>query len=287
MRTGTPDARAFAALLRHVKEVDGQQHTVLMIQVENEVNVEGDSRDRSPVANKAFAGPAPKELMDYLQKHKDGLISEFRQVWETAGFKTSGSWEEVFGKGVATDEAFMAWNYSRYIGRVVEAGKAEYPLPMYVNAAVMGFARVGPPERAHSGGPLSQLMDVWRAGGAADRYTLARHLRQRRLFCVDHGIVRAIREPAVHPRVERGRKAPPGRSTPFGRHNAMGFLAFRYRRVRAPDTDLTAGYDLIAQLAPLISAHQGTGDDLRRLAAGRITRLRRFRWGIIRWRLRS
>jgi len=35
------DARAFAALLRHVKEVDGQQHTVLMIQVENEVNVEG------------------------------------------------------------------------------------------------------------------------------------------------------------------------------------------------------------------------------------------------------
>ena len=99
------DARAFAALMRHVKEVDGQQHTVLMIQVENEVNVEGDSRDRSPAANKAFAGPVPKELMDYLQKHKETLISEFRQVWETAGFKTSGTWEEVFGKGVATDQA--------------------------------------------------------------------------------------------------------------------------------------------------------------------------------------
>ena len=53
--------------MRHVKEVDGQQHTVLMIQVENEVNMEGDSRDRSPAANKAFAGPVPKELMDYLQ----------------------------------------------------------------------------------------------------------------------------------------------------------------------------------------------------------------------------
>jgi len=137
------DARAFAALMRHVKEVDGQQHTVLMIQVENEVNVEGDSRDRSPAANRAFAGPAPKELMDYLQKHKDGLISELRQVWETAGFKTAGTWEEVFGKGVATDEIFMAWNYSRYIGRVVAAGKAEYPIPMYVNAAVMGFAKSG------------------------------------------------------------------------------------------------------------------------------------------------
>jgi len=51
-------------------------------------------------------------------------------VWEAAGFKTSGTWEEVFGKGVAADEIFMAWNYARYIGRVAEAGKAEYPLPM-------------------------------------------------------------------------------------------------------------------------------------------------------------
>ncbi len=120
------DARAFAALMRHVKEVDGQQHTVVMIQVENEVNVIGDSRDRSPVANKAFAGPVPKELMDYLQKHKDTLIPELRQLWETAGFRNAGTWEEVFGKGIATDEIFMAWNYARYIGRVAEAGKAEY-----------------------------------------------------------------------------------------------------------------------------------------------------------------
>ena len=94
------DARAFAALMRHVKEVDGQQHTVILIQVENEVGVLGDSRDRSPVANKAFEGPVPKELMDYLQKHKDTLIPEFRQVWEAAGFKTSGTWEEVFGPGI-------------------------------------------------------------------------------------------------------------------------------------------------------------------------------------------
>ena len=124
------DARAFAALMRHVKAVDGRQHTVVMIQVENEIGVP-DSRDRSPVANKAYEGPVPKELMDYLQQHKDALIPEFRQVWEAAGFKTSGTWEEVFGKGAATDEIFMAWNFARYVGRVAEAGKAEYPLPMY------------------------------------------------------------------------------------------------------------------------------------------------------------
>ena len=82
------DARAFAALMRHIKEIDGQQHTVIMIQVENEVGMESDSRDRSPVANQAFAGPAPKELMDYIVQHKDTLNPEFRQVWQAAGGKT-------------------------------------------------------------------------------------------------------------------------------------------------------------------------------------------------------
>ena len=65
------DARAFAALMRHVKEVDGRQHTVIMIQVENEVGMHTVSRDHSPAATQALAGQVPKELMDYLQQHKD------------------------------------------------------------------------------------------------------------------------------------------------------------------------------------------------------------------------
>jgi hypothetical protein len=251
------DAHAFAALMRHIKEVDGQQHTVLMIQVENEVNVEGDSRDRSPVANKVFAAPVPKELMDYLQKHKDGLISELRQVWEAAGFKTEGTWEEVFGKVLATDEIFMAWNYSRYIGRVAEAGKAEYPIPMYVNAAVMGFARVGPPERAHSGGPLSQLMDVWRAGGpqidilSPDIYGNDDFFVSTTASYVRNG------NPLFIPESNGGKEGATRALYAFGRHNAMGFSPFGIDGSRAPDTDLIAGYDLINQLAPLIVAHQG------------------------------
>jgi beta-galactosidase GanA len=60
------DARAFAALMRHIKAVDGRDHTVVMIQVENEVGMQGDTRDRSPLANQAYEGPVPKELMDYL-----------------------------------------------------------------------------------------------------------------------------------------------------------------------------------------------------------------------------
>jgi beta-galactosidase GanA len=92
------DARAFRALMRHIRETD-DQHTVLMMQVENEVGVLRDSRDRSEAANKAFASLVPKELMDYLQKHKETLAPELREVWSANGSKTSGTWEEVFGPG--------------------------------------------------------------------------------------------------------------------------------------------------------------------------------------------
>src|SRR5207248_853043 len=45
--------------------------------------------------------------------------------------------------------------------RVAAAGKAEYPLPMYVNAALIrpGYT----PGRYVSAGPLPHLIDVWRA----------------------------------------------------------------------------------------------------------------------------
>src|ERR1019366_623141 len=100
------DARAFAAVMRHIREVDGEAHTVLMMQVENEVGVLGDSRDRSSAANQAFRGPVPKELMTCLQQRRDTLIPEFRRVWEAAGSKGAGAWEEVFGPGLGADKIF-------------------------------------------------------------------------------------------------------------------------------------------------------------------------------------
>jgi hypothetical protein len=48
------DARAFAAFMRHLREVDGRDHTVIMVQVENEIGMIPDSRDRSAVADKLF-----------------------------------------------------------------------------------------------------------------------------------------------------------------------------------------------------------------------------------------
>jgi beta-galactosidase GanA len=58
--TRDADARAYRALMRRIKEVDGRNHTVIMVQVQNEVGVLRDSRDRSEAANRAFAGQVPR-----------------------------------------------------------------------------------------------------------------------------------------------------------------------------------------------------------------------------------
>jgi len=152
------DARAFAAVMRHIREVD-RSHRVIMVQVENEIGINHDTRDRSDLANRAFAARVPAELMDTLQKRKDQLHTELRKVWEAAGFKTSGTWEEVFGKGAEADEIFMAWNYARYINRVIESGKKEYPIPMFVN--VWGTEGWG---RSPRGEAIDHVLDIWRAG---------------------------------------------------------------------------------------------------------------------------
>ena len=152
--TRDADARAYAALMRHIREVDGKEHTVLMMQVENEVGVLGDSRDHIAAANEAFAKPVPKDLMNYLVQHKDTLAPELREVWASQRLQDLGHlggsvWSGQAGFGPAdarrgtrhrlaqvnwpVDEIFMAWRYSMYVNKVAAAGKAEYDIPMYVN----------------------------------------------------------------------------------------------------------------------------------------------------------
>ena len=53
----------------------------------------------------------------------------------------------------------MAWNYARYVGYVAQQGKNEYPLPMFVNAALAGPGSRGPGDYP-SGGPEPLVHDV-------------------------------------------------------------------------------------------------------------------------------
>ena len=122
------DGRAFAALMRHLRERDSQQQTVLMVQVENEVGYLGSGRDRSPEANRLFEGSVPETLIRSLVARRLQLAPEL-----AAHFNEHGkSWSEVFGD--VANEVFMAWNYAAFIEAVTRAGKNEYALPMYVNA---------------------------------------------------------------------------------------------------------------------------------------------------------
>jgi hypothetical protein len=278
--TRDADARAYRALMRHIKDFDSDQHTVVMMQVENEVGVLRDSRDRSAPANKAFAGPVPKELMDYLQQHKQTLSPELREVWGAQGFKSSGSWEEVFGPGKPdsvempiqtksppmspeehaiswrklhwpVDEIFMAWNYARFVNKVVAEGKAEYDIPVYVNAWLQQPNHAWPGTYP-CGGPVPQVHDVWRAGAPAVD-VLAPDLY---LEYFDEVAARFTRNgnPLFIPETS----ADAANVLPaFGKFNAIGFSPFFIERSAAPDTALAGAYGVVAQLAPAIAAQQG------------------------------
>jgi len=249
------DARAFAAMMRHVKEVDGQQHTVLFIQVENEVGMHTVLLDHSPLATQALAGPVPKQLMDYLAQHKDTLIPEFRQVWAANGFKTAGTWEEVFGKGDGKDSVFMAWNYARYIGRVAEAGKAQYPIPMYVNAALYSPGRV--PEFTPSHGrPWDVVLDIWRAGGPSiDVLSPDIYGGDFPTFCAKYT---QSGNPLLIPETGAGAAGAAKALFAFGRYDAICFSPFGIDRISTNDP-VVAIYGLLSQLAPMILEHQGNG----------------------------
>jgi hypothetical protein len=252
------DARAFAALMKHVREVDGDAHTVLMIQVENEVGILGASRDHSPAANKAFAGPVPAEFIDYLQKHKETLIPELRKRWEAAGFKTSGTWEQVFGAGVDTDELFMAWNYGRYVGTVAAAGKAEYPIPMFVNT----WLRQGKekpletiPGGYPSGGPQPWVMDAWRAGGPAiDIFSPDVHVPNYDDWCQWY---KQSGNPLFIPESRGDARGVAHAIATAAKYDGIGYSPFGIDRLVSPDSELGKGYQVLLEVAPLILERQG------------------------------
>jgi len=266
------DARAFAALMRHVRQVD-KSHRVIMAQVENEVGLIGDSRDRSPQANEAFAKPVPKEFLDYLQQHKEELLPEFRAVWEAGGFKGSGTWEQVFGKGMRSDEIFMGWNYARYVDKVAEAGKAEYAIPMFVNAWLDAPTDKGPGDYP-SGGPQAHNHDIWRAA--------APHLD---MLCPDIYMTNFAELAARYSRSGNTLFIPEcagdihGAANAFyaiGQYKAVGYSSMgigelqRLTAFRAGDAGSVApadvsnlplpqAYATLAQLAPLVLEHQADG----------------------------
>jgi beta-galactosidase GanA len=135
------DRAAFVALMRELKTYD-PQHTVLMVQVENETGTYGSVRDFSPEANTIFAGQVPASLVKALDKQP-------------------GTWTQVFGKDA--DEFFHAWAIAHFVDQVASAGKTVNPLPMYVNVALRDPFHSGKPGSYASGGPTDNVIGIWKA----------------------------------------------------------------------------------------------------------------------------
>jgi len=250
------DLKAFKALINHLKITDSQQQTVIMIQPENEIGMLPSARDHSSLANKKFNEPVPQELIQYLQANKEKLVPEFSSVWGRNGFKTSGTWEAVFGAGTHTDELFMAWYFAKYTNEIAAAGKEAYPLPLFVNAALNAPEKK--PGEYPSAGPLPHIMDVWKAAAKSIdflspdfynpkfKYWNDLYTRQNNpLFIPEHRFDNTVAAKAAFA---------------IGHYEAIGFSPFSIESKEHPEEEgLGKMYDLIRQLSPLIARSQGNG----------------------------
>lgn len=147
------DVKAFTQLMKHLKKAD-TRHTVIMVQVENESGSWGAVRDYSPEAQKLFEGSVPHELLrpEILRALNRPAVS-------------GGSWQQVFGD--RADEYFQAWSIARFVGQVAAAGKAQYALPLYVNAALRDPLTNPGATSYESGGPTDNVIPIWKAAAPA------------------------------------------------------------------------------------------------------------------------
>ncbi len=135
------DKKAFVELMKHLKKAD-KDHTVIMVQVQNEVGTYGSARDFSELAQRDFNAPVPSELIQALKL-------------------SSGTWQQVFGKDA--DEFFHAYHIAKYCNDITVAGKAIKNLPMYVNVALRNPFNPGLPGQYSSGGGTDNVLHIWKA----------------------------------------------------------------------------------------------------------------------------
>ncbi len=256
------DKAAFTAMMSHLRKIDEQENTVIMVQVENEVGL-FESRDHRPEAKSAFAGQVPQALINYLVANRGHLAPHLEALWERNGRKERGSWAEVFGATKDGDEIFMAWRYASYIGDVAAAGKATYDLPLYVNAWLAGDDEPG---KFPSGGPVHRVIDVWKATAPAiaicapDIYannfkevTAAYHRPDNPLFIPEtHADV--WYKPSAVDQYQAARNL----FWAVAHHDAICFAPFGLEG-QAVDGPIAKSVKLVSELGPLILQFQGTG----------------------------
>jgi hypothetical protein len=271
------DARAFGALMKHLREFDQSHSTVIMIQVENESGLLGDSRDGSELAEKKFHEPVPEELVDFLSSDWDNLHPDIKEQNLTQ-FKprpegsTTGKrdWEAVFGSSPRTDELFMAYHYALYLNEVASAGKEQYPIPHYTNLwmnysgqdsdndfpVVVGGG--GMPGDYPSGGAVSNVMDVWmRFAPQLDFLGPDVYLNDYERSCTKY---RHRNQPLFIPEQRRDEYGARRIWIAYGSHAAMGVAPFGVDTVDPEESPFTKHYGLLKSVSAIVLEAQRLQD---------------------------
>lgn len=263
------DASAFKTLMQHIRQIDEKYQTVIMAQVENEAGLFYDPRDYSQEAVKAYQQGVPADLLQYLEANKGKLQPELDSAWKANGYKTTGSWEDVFGKSLLTkdewkalsylpEELFTVYHYSKYMGEVAKAGKEAYPIPMYVNAWIKQPHSFWP-GKYPSGGPTPYTLDIWRHNASAidfispdiyvaipeARYTIQQYNRSG--------------NPLFIPEFKPGGASASLAFWVFGQQDGIGFSPFGIDETTPENDPITKSYAALAQVKTLILQHQGKG----------------------------
>jgi len=256
------DARAFRQLMGHLKTVDGDRHTVIMIQVENEIGFLGSDRDYSEAANDRFNRTIPDEI---------GVV-----------FGKSGTWKEAFAGNA--EEYFMAYHYARAVESIARGGAEEYPLPMFVNAWLEQFP--WNPGSYPSGGPIAKVMPIWKAA-APSICLYAPDIYVQHFTDVCEEYTAGNDNPLFIPEARRDVASVAKVFYAFGKHNALCYSPFGIEDFLAPsggdytDTDpglllslnidysafnasgtgpyLARSYELLGNMLGVIQKYRGTG----------------------------
>lgn len=249
------DNKAFAEFMKHISSVDKEDNTVIMIQIENEIGMLEDARDYSEVANTLFNAQVPEALINYLTKHKKELHPQMIEKWGKQGFKTKGTWQEIFGEDLYTDEIFMAWNYALYVEQLAQTARSIHNLPLYVNAAMNSRNRQ--PGEYPSAGPLAHLIDVWNCGAPSIDF-LAPDL-------YDKGFSDWVKQyhlqnnPLFIPEVRLGNNNGVQAFYVFGEHDAIGYSPFSIENGSVESSSpLVQAYSKLKELTPVLTDYQGT-----------------------------
>ena len=247
--TKIADAKAFTALMKHVKEVDKDQ-TVILMQPQNEVGMFQDI-DYNPIALDLFEQNVPKELTKYLKKNKKNLKEYVTNAWSKSKFKTKGTWKEMFGDTPEAKAFFTTWQYATYINFIAKSGRQEYDLPMMVNSWIVQKPE-DLPGVYPNGGPVSRVIDIWKAA-APDI-----DIQSPDIYLSNFKEIVAMYHRKDNPLLVPESSAEVGRAYyAFGEHDAICFSPFGIEDA-ADNFLFTKSYKVLHEAQHLIKKYQGT-----------------------------